>query len=333
MGLDILYATFYVAAGLALVLSFAGRLVQGTLAFAHGFGLSVFVVSVIFLGFDPENLAVGAVGNYEQASGIAIGTIVGAAMVAIALAFGITALIVPLKFEQAPRQVLIVAILAVALLGGLARDGELSRMDGLLLLVGYVAAIRYLFWLSRRGVDIRGAGLGKKPEKAEGIGRAKAVGLLLLSLLMIVVGSELLVHGAKDLIDRFGLSQTLIGMTVIALAISIEELVRELPAALRGHPEITFGNVAGSVLTFLLFNAGIIALVRPPPVERETTSFYPPVAAATVVLISLFLLFRQIPRWAGALLVALYRHRARRLFALRRAPNVSAALQSATCVQ
>ncbi|WP_205602649.1 hypothetical protein [Chelativorans alearense] len=93
---------FTVMAGLTLVLFFAGRLVQGTLAFAHGFGLSVFVVSIVFLGFDPENLTVGAVGTYEEAAGIAIGTIIGAAMVAIALAFGTTVLIVPLKFEQAP---------------------------------------------------------------------------------------------------------------------------------------------------------------------------------------------------------------------------------------
>ena len=81
----------FVIAGIALVLVFAGRLVRGTVGFARGFGVSAFVVSVVFLGFDPENLAVGAVGAYEGAEGIALGTIVGSAMVAIALAFGITA--------------------------------------------------------------------------------------------------------------------------------------------------------------------------------------------------------------------------------------------------
>ncbi|WP_205602650.1 sodium:calcium antiporter [Chelativorans alearense] len=202
--------------------------------------------------------------------------------------------------------VLVVPVLAVTLLGLLASDGKLSRLDGILLLVGYATSILYLFWLSRRGVDIQGSGLGKKTEKAEGIGRTKAIGLMLLSLVMIVLGSELLVHGARNLIDRLGLSQTLIGMTVVALAISIEELVRELPAALRGHPEIAFGNVAGSVLTFFLFNAGAIALIRPLPIDAATMSFYLPVAAGTVVLISVLLLFRQVPRWAGALLVAIY---------------------------
>lgn len=292
--------------GLALVLLFAGRLVRGALGFARGFGLSVFIVSVIFVGFDPENLAVGAVGTYEGAAGIALGTIIGAAMVAIALAFGITALFAPLRFEEAPRPILIVPVLAAGWIWLLASDGALSRVDGILLLAAYVMAIVYLAWLNRRGIDIRGAGLGKKPERAEGISRAKSSIILLGSLVMIVVGSELLVNGAKGLMDRFGLSQTLIGMTVIALAISIEELARELPAAMRGHPEIAYGNVAGSVLAFFLFNAGVIALIRPLTVDVATTHFYLPVAVGTVVLISALLLRGGIPRWAGALLVAIY---------------------------
>lgn len=296
----------FVAAGLALVLFSAGWLVKGTLTFARSAGLSAFVVSVVFLGFDPENLAVGAAGAYEGAAGIALGTIVGSAMVAVALAFGITALIVPLRFEQAPGPILIIPILATVLIWLLAWDGQLSRWDGLALLAGYAAAVLYLAWLNRRGVDIRGAGLGGKVEEAEGVGPANAIGLLVLSLVMIVAGSELLVHGARGMISRLGLSETLIGMTLIALAISIEELVRELPAALRGHPEISFGNVAGSVLTFFLLNAGIIALIGPLPVDAATVAFYLPVAGGTVVLISTLLLFRHVPRWAGALLLAVY---------------------------
>lgn len=184
------------------------------------------------------------------------------------------------------------------------------------MLVGYVAAIAYLIWLSRRGIDIRGIGLGKKTEKAKGIGRTKAIGLLLLSLAMIIVGSELLVHGATSMIEQFGLSQTFIGMTVVALAISIEEVARELPAAMRGHPEISFGNVAGSVLTFFLFNAGIIALIRPLEVNPATMQFYLPVTIATVVLISASLFFwTPLPLGRRASGPHLYRLRNRRLSA------------------
>lgn len=293
-----------VSGGLGLVLYFAGRLVRGTVGIARSFGVSVFLVSVVFVGFDPENLSVGAVGAYEGAHGIAFGTVIGSAMVAIALAFGITALLVPLRFEQAPRRILLVPILAVLLVAALAGDSRLSRLDGSILLAGYAAAVGYLILLNRRGVDVRGIGLGKKVR--EDLPRTKAIGLLVLSLGMIVVGSELLVSGATALIDRFGLSQTLVGMTLIALAISIEELARELPAALRGHPEISFGNVMGSVLAFFLFNAGIIALIRPLDVDTETQYFYLPAAVVTVVFISVVLLTRRVPRWAGGVLVLLY---------------------------
>lgn len=92
--------------GLALVVGSAEKVVDGALGTAIGFGISAFLVSVVFLGFDPENLAVGAVGAYEDVPGFALGSIVGAAMVAVALAFGVTALLAPMSFETAPDAIL-----------------------------------------------------------------------------------------------------------------------------------------------------------------------------------------------------------------------------------
>ena len=87
-------------------------------------------------------------------------------------------------------------------------------------------------------------------------------------------------------------------MTVVALAISIEELARTVPAALRGHGEISIGNVLGSGLAFFLFNAGVIALASPVPISTPSLHFYLPVVVGTVVLISALLLTRRLPRWA-----------------------------------
>ena len=84
--------------GIVLVIFFAEKLVKATVSTSYGFGVSTFLISVIFIGFDPENLAVGSTGSYENISGIALGSIIGATMVAIALAFGLTALIAPMKF-------------------------------------------------------------------------------------------------------------------------------------------------------------------------------------------------------------------------------------------
>jgi cation:H+ antiporter len=293
--------------GLGLVIAFAERLVKGALGTSLSFGVSPFLVSVIFIGFDPENLVVGAVGALEGMAGIALGSIIGAAMVAIALAFGVTALCVPMTFGQAPKQVLAVPIWAGLLLGLLCLDGQLSRGDGAVLLVGFVLSIVYLLRLSRRGLDISPTGEGAETFKeTEAIGKWRSVGLLVLSLVAIVVGSELLVASSKTIIASLGLSDTVFGMTILALVVSIEELARELPAALQGRPEISFGNVVGSILAFFLCNAGIIAIVQPVPVSNQVLRFYLPLCLSTIVVVSLFMLRRQIPRWGGAVLMGLY---------------------------
>lgn len=296
-----------IVAGLAVVVFSSEQLVKGTVGFARGLGVSAFLVSVIFLGFDPENLAVGAVGSFEGATGIALGTVIGSAMVAVALAVGIAALVAPMRFGQVSNKVIAVPIAATVLLGGLAVDGRLSRIDGVILLAAYAAAVLYLIWLARRGESVEASGeVGKELGKPEGLGTAKSAAVVVVSLLFIIAGSELLVTGVRDVINRFGVSETAIGMTVVALAISLEEVARTVPAARAGRADVVYGNVAGSILAFFLFNAGVIALISPLDVGTSTLRFYLPAAAGVVVLVSAFLLTRRLPRWAGALLVAAY---------------------------
>ncbi len=293
--------------GLGLVVYFAEKLVNGAVGTSLGFGISTFLVSVIFIGFDPENLATGAVASFEGVAGIALGSVIGAAMVAGALAFGITALFAPLEFKQAPKQMLAVPVLAVLLLSVLALDGQLSRIDGVLLLLGFVLAVLFLLYLSERGLDIEPTGeVAEVLEEAEEISKWKSFGLLILSLAAIIIGSEILVTTSRSLIKSLNFSETVFGMTILALLVSIEELARELPAALKGRGEISYGNVAGSILAFFLFNAGIISLVNSVPVSDEVLKFYLPLCFITVIILSIFMLHKKVPRWGGALLISLY---------------------------
>lgn len=294
-------------AGIILVLYFSEKLVEGTVGTSFGFGVSAFLISVIFIGFDPENLAVGAVASYEDVAGIALGSILGAAMVAIALAFGITAIIVPMKFKDSPKGVLFVPVGAVLLLGSLCFDGILSRIDGIILILGYILAVLCLAVLSKRGLEIRPSGeVAETLEEAGDLNRWKALGLLIVSLAAIVLGSELIVSGSKIIIAETGLSDTVFGMTLLALVVSIEELARELPAAMKGRPEISYGNVVGSILAFFLFNAGIISLVHPLPINDQTLYFYLPVCLGTVLVLTVFMLQKSISGWAGVILVLIY---------------------------
>jgi cation:H+ antiporter len=306
MGVVLSVALFIV--GLALVLVFSEQLVESTVGTAGGFGVSAFLIGVVFIGFDPENLFVGAAGSFAESPGIALGTVLGSGMVAIGLAFGLTALIVPLRFERIPRKILLVPVAAIGLFAALCIDGRLSRVDGVLLLAGYGCAVGFLAQQDRAGTNVsptESVSSLMEEETAEW-GRWWTFARLVVSLAAITVGSELLVSASETLIPAVGLTETTFGMTVLALLVSIEELARELPAALKGRPDITFGNVLGSVLAFFLFNAGAIALVRPVPVAAAVLQFFLPIAAGTVAFISLVLLRGRVSRWAGAALVFFY---------------------------
>jgi cation:H+ antiporter len=305
--MDIICALVLSGLGLGLVIFFAEQLVKGIIGTSMGFGLSAFLLSVIFIGFDPDNLAVGVAASAEQVSGIALGSILGGAMVAMGFAFGLCAVVAPMTFAQVPPRIVGIQMLSVILFTVLSLDGELSRVDGVILLAAFVLAIFYLLHLGRRGLDIKPSGeVAHRLQQGNIPGKWLSIGLFVLSLVAIAVGSEMLVKGAQTLLARFHIADLPFGMTMLAFAVSIEELERELPAARQGRPDISFGNVLGSILAFFLCNAGIIALVRPVPVDRAVLTFYLPVTFITTAVIATLMLTQCVPRWAGSLLILLY---------------------------
>jgi cation:H+ antiporter len=305
--MEILIPLVLFGVGLGLIMFFAEQLVKGVVGTSMGFGLSTFLLSVIFIGFDPDNLAVGAVASAEGVTGMALGSILGGALVAVGFAFGLSALVAPMTFAQVPPHILVVQMLAVALFAALALDGQLSRVDGGILLVAFALAVFYLVRLGRRGLDIQPSGeVGHRLQKGNIPGKWPSLGLFILSLVAIVVGSELLVSGAQTLLTRFQLSDLPFGMTILAFLVSIEELERELPAARQGRPDISFGNVVGSILAFFLCNAGVIALVQPVPVDATVLMFYLPLAFITTAMVSAFMLTKRVPRWVGGVLILFY---------------------------
>jgi cation:H+ antiporter len=148
--------------------------------------------------------------------------------------------------------------------------------------------------------------VGHRLQKGNIPGKWLSIGLFGLSLMAIAVGSEMLVRGAHTLLARFHIADLPFGMTILAFAVSIEELEREFPAARQGRPDISFGNVLGSILAAFLCNAGIIALVQPVAVDRVVLTFYLPVAFITITVLSGFMLTKRMPRWAGGVLLLFY---------------------------
>lgn len=306
--MSLFWAIVLTLAGIALVVFFSEQLVKGVVGVSVNFKISAFLISVIFLGFDPENLGVGAIGSYESVGGIASGSIIGAAMVAMALALGITALFSPLKFRNISKRLLAIPLLAMVLFGVLSFDRKLSRWDGIILLIGYALSVIYLIYLNRKGITLKAGGeVAEMLEKKNLPNKWKSTGIMIVSLVAIIGGSELLVSGSKVILKEFHLSDTVYGMTILAFLVSIEEIARELPAAIKGKPDISMGNVMGSVLAFFLFNAGIVALVNPVNMSPETVRFFMPVSLGTIIFIlALLLISSKIPRWAGAVLIIVY---------------------------
>ena len=305
--MNVLVSLILFVVGLALVIFFAEQVVKTVVATSLHFGISAFLVSVVFIGFDPDNLSVGVAASFQGSVGLAWGSIIGAAMVASAFAFGVSALFAPMKFEQAPKQILVLPVLAVSLLGILGFDGQLSRIDGILLLVAFALSVVWLVRLGRKGFDLKPSGeVAKGIERAGRFNRWVYVGILIVSLFGIVIGSELLVTSTQTLLAAAGLSETFFGMTILAFLVSIEELARELPAALKGRPEISFGNVVGSILAMFLLNAGFIALLKPIELNAQVLGFYLPYAWITVVTIAAMMTLKKISRWAGGLLILIY---------------------------
>jgi cation:H+ antiporter len=229
-------------------------------------------------------------------------------MVAMAFALGVTALFAPMRFKKISWKLLIVPLLAVLLFAAMAWDQHLSRWDGVILLLGYVVSVLYLIYLHNQGIGVKAGGeVAETLEKKSPPNKWKSIALLILSLIAVIGGSEMLVLGSKELLAQLELSDTLYGMTILAFLVSVEEIARELPAALKGKSDITMGNVIGSVLAFFFFNAGIIALVRPFEIAEITLSFYLPISVGTVLFIILLLAFTQrLSRWAGIVLIAVY---------------------------
>jgi len=193
--MSLVLASVLFGIGLLLVVASAEWLVESTVGLSHSLGLTAFLISVVFIGFDPENLAVGAVASADQAAGIALGTIVGAAMVALALAFGVTAVVVSLEIERVPRRILLLPVGGVFLVSGLAMDGLLSRLDGALLFGAYAGAVVLLLYWERRGVHV--APTEAVEDEVDEEAPSTLCGVLRISYSVFRVGTFALIRNTK----------------------------------------------------------------------------------------------------------------------------------------
>lgn len=315
--MHLLAAIAAVAVGLAVLVWSADRFVEGAAALARRLGVPQMLVGMVIIGFGtsaPE-LTVSALSAWRGSPSIALGNAYGSNVCNIALILGLTAVVAPLAvrrsavLREAPP-LLLATILSWALL----RDDVLSRPEALLLLGVFVASLLLSSLLGLRE-ERRESAAAAAPEDDSsppmGLGRAAA--WTLAGLLLLVGSSRALVWGAVELAKELGVSDLVIGLTVVAVGTSLPELASSLAAARRGNDDMAVGNIVGSNLFNTLAVVGLAGAIRPMaaiPPEVHARDL-PATLAATLLLCALGFPRRGgrpgvVPRWGGALLLAFY---------------------------
>ena len=303
------------ALGLALLIAGAEMLVRGGAGIATAIGVSPLVTGLTIVAFatsSPE-LAVSVQSAFSGQADIAVGNVVGSNIFNILCVLGLSALIAPLAVSRQLVRLDVPVMVGVSgLLLVLALDGSISRPDGALLSAGLVA---YTVWLIRQGrKESKGAGTDQPRGPAIAKARARWViatdlALIAIGLAALVVGSSWLVSGAVAFARALGVSELIVGLTIIAAGTSLPELATSVVASVRGERDIAIGNAVGSSTFNILSVLGLSSLVAPAGIGVSGVALrfdIPVMIAVAAACLPVFFRGHVIARWEGALLFGYY---------------------------
>lgn len=269
-------------AGFALLVWGADKFVAGASAFARRLGVSPLLVglTIVAFGTSAPELAVSLTAALQGANEIAVGNVLGSNVFNLLVVAGLSAVLCPLIMDRTllRRDWPLSVAAAVLLLLFLAPDLTISRVEGLILLAVFIVVLV---------VQIRAAmqGRGAADSEEEEVSMSPLlIGVnIVLGLACIIIGGQLAVNGATGIARMFGLSETLIGLTIVAIGTSLPELVTSLVAAHKGQNEIAMGNVIGSNLFNILLILGVSASITPIPVQAVSVIDCIVLIAASVI--------------------------------------------------
>ncbi|MGD9211909.1 MAG: calcium/sodium antiporter [Desulfobacteraceae bacterium] len=299
--------------GLALLVWSADRFVEGAATTAQHLGMPTLLIGMVIVGFGtsaPE-LAVSALAAYQGNPGIALGNAYGSNISNIALIIGATALISPLLVHgQILRKELPILVFVTCMAALQALDGELTRGESWTLLGTFAILMSWNIW---KGFQHRNDTM-KNGDDSTVIANKMSLGVallwLLIGLLMLILSSRMLVWGAVEIAHSFGISDLVIGLTIVALGTSLPELASSAAASRKGEHDIALGNVVGSNLFNTLAAVGMAGVIHPMTVGPEVLSR--DIFVMGILTLSLFILgyggrgMGRINRFEGSLLLACY---------------------------
>ncbi len=298
----------YLAAGLAVVYFGAEFLVRGSknLALAMGIRPMIVGLTVVAFGTSMPEFFVSFTSALKNSSSIAVGNIVGSNICNIGLILGLAALVRPLTVDSGMLKREMPIMLGASLLfWALIADGSIGRFDGVLLMAGIVL---FTFQQIRSARKEMSAGKNSGDEEAAtDNSKLKNILFALGGIVGLVVGANLMITGAVSLALKIGVSELVVGLSIVAFGTSLPELATSMVAAARKESDISIGNVVGSNIFNILFVIGLTSLIRPIPVEASVISTQTPAMLAFSVVLLPFMIFkRDINRLEGFILLASY---------------------------
>jgi cation:H+ antiporter len=295
--------------GVVIVVWSTERLLDGMVGLAALLRAAPFVIAGIFSGLEAENVAVGVVAARAHHTEIALGTVFGGGSFIVCVALGLGAVLFPLRV-QVPRGVLLMFAVTPVLAGVALIGARTTPAAGVLLLAAFAASIWYLVWASRRH-DFLGEEAEEIREEVEEHAADKRrwwrpIGLTLFGLAVITIGAELVNYGADGIVHRFAFPAAIMGMIITPAAIEAEEVIRQAVPSRHGRHDVAAGNLIGTLLYFVLFNLGLIAVAAPVAVPIRVIALDWPFLIAATWLATLFLWRGRVTRRQGILLLAAY---------------------------
>lgn len=303
--METVFWSLVLAAGLALLVKGADLFVDGAGGLAAGLGISQLVIglTVVAMGTSMPEAAVSISAVIKGNAEITIGNVVGSNILNILIILGLSAVIIPLSVEKDTIRCelpFLTGVSILLLLQGL--DGEIGLLDGMIQVVLFGVYLVYLFAQARKNRKENGKEAANKQVRNVW----QLILLCILGLVMTVAGSSLAVDAASEIAVKLGMSQRLIGLTIVALGTSLPELVTSVTAAKKGKPDIAIGNIVGSNIFNILFVVGISALIHP-VAFAEGFRFDSIVSGVAALLLILFCVKdKKLKRWQGILLLAGY---------------------------
>ena len=294
-----------IIAGVVLVLWGADRLTDGAVALAERMEIPQIVIglTIVALGTSAPEFCVSLVSALKGTADLAVGNVVGSNIFNTMLIVGVAAMVAPMTILPSTirKDVPVALVASVALTVMVLMDGDLSRVDAALLFVGFLA----FMWVTLRGAKGSHA-IEQEQAAPRGYSVLKSVGLLVLGLACLVVGSNIFVDGATSVAQTLGVSEAVIGLTIVAGGTSLPELATSVVAARKGNSGIAIGNVLGSNVLNILLILGAAGLICPMQVQGITLVDFAMMTGSMLLLWLFSYTKLTVARWEGAVLTAIF---------------------------